>query len=252
MTNLRHPPTVRVRIGAPVEGLTYQDPHADTEQIMDAIVGLLPAEAREVHEPTAEELALTFPPVTRGMIPPTGHTGMRRTDRDEDVHPRSPRQTLFDNWSRVYDWPPVQRAAYRPVHDAIIRALPPTPGQRILDVGCGTGLLATRVAAQPSTGHVVGCDYSDGMLQQAAQRTQAPGTVDWVRGDAMRLPFDGESFDVLLCSESFHWYEDQRAALCEFVRVVAQDGRVLVTLDRPRLAPSAPTASHRDAGGSTG
>ena len=178
------------------------------------------------------------------MIPPTGHTGMRRTDRDEDVHPRSPRQTLFDNWSRVYDWPPVQRAAYRPVHDAIIRALPPTPGQRILDVGCGTGLLATRVAAQPSTGHVVGCDYSDGMLQQAAQRTQAPGTVDWVRGDAMRLPFDGESFDVLLCSESFHWYEDQRAALCEFVRVVAQDGRVLVTLDRPRLAPSAPTASH--------
>ena len=72
MTNLRHPPTVRVRIGAPVEGLTYQDPHADTEQIMDAIVGLLPPEAREVHEPTAEELALTFPPGHEGDDPAKG------------------------------------------------------------------------------------------------------------------------------------------------------------------------------------
>ena len=61
MTNLLRPPLVRVRIGPPVEGLTHDDPHRDTERIMEAIVALLPEEAREFHEPTPEELRLTSP-----------------------------------------------------------------------------------------------------------------------------------------------------------------------------------------------
>ena len=61
VTNVLSPPTVRVRVGAPVEGLRG-DIEADTKRIMAAIAALLPDEARVAHEPTREELALTYPP----------------------------------------------------------------------------------------------------------------------------------------------------------------------------------------------
>jgi putative phosphoserine phosphatase/1-acylglycerol-3-phosphate O-acyltransferase len=61
VTNVMHPPTVRIRVGWPVDGLTG-DLDADTARIMDEIMELLPAEARSRHEPTAEELKLTLPP----------------------------------------------------------------------------------------------------------------------------------------------------------------------------------------------
>lgn len=62
---LRHPPTVRVRVGTPV-ALKYRSPDADTKRIMSAIVDLLPAEARKRHDPTPEELARALPPNYRG------------------------------------------------------------------------------------------------------------------------------------------------------------------------------------------
>jgi putative phosphoserine phosphatase/1-acylglycerol-3-phosphate O-acyltransferase len=61
LLNVTHPPTVRVRIGEPVD-LKLRSPAADTRRMMAAITALLPAEARRPHDPTPEELALTFPP----------------------------------------------------------------------------------------------------------------------------------------------------------------------------------------------
>jgi putative phosphoserine phosphatase/1-acylglycerol-3-phosphate O-acyltransferase len=62
VTNVAHPPVVRVRVGRPVKGLKGQDLDADTTRIMEAIMALLPPEARKRHQPTPEELALTVPP----------------------------------------------------------------------------------------------------------------------------------------------------------------------------------------------
>jgi len=62
VTSLRHPPTVRVRVGAPVEGLGGGGLDAGTETIMAAIMELLPPESRQRREPTPEELARTYPP----------------------------------------------------------------------------------------------------------------------------------------------------------------------------------------------
>lgn len=75
--NVTNPPVVRVRVGEPVE-LKYRSPRADTRRIMDAVVDLLPPEARRRREPTAEELARTYPP---------GHTG---TDGDRAELERRP------------------------------------------------------------------------------------------------------------------------------------------------------------------
>jgi len=59
--NVVSPPTVRVRVGPPLD-LAYDDPHKDTERILDAIVALLPPEARRRRRPSAEEIALATPP----------------------------------------------------------------------------------------------------------------------------------------------------------------------------------------------
>ena len=56
-----------------------------------------------------------------------------------------PSRRLFDVWSTFYDLPLVQRLTYQPVQDAVVAALRPHEPRRVLDVGCGTGLLATRL-----------------------------------------------------------------------------------------------------------
>src|SRR5512135_1722892 len=97
-----------------------------------------------------------------------------------------PTQWFFDTWSRIYDLPLVQRATYRPIHDAVLQALASSPVSRLLDIGCGTGQLAARVKRERPTLEVVGCDFSAGMLSRASARDR---NVRWVQGDAERMPF---------------------------------------------------------------
>lgn len=144
-----------------------------------------------------------------------------------------PRQGFFDLWSYVYDAPIVQRLTYRPVQDAVLDQLRQSPPSRVLDVGCGTGLLTSRVARALAPERIVGCDFSRGMLREAARRSSDPS---WVRGDALRLPFASMSFDAVVSTEAFHWFPDQDAALAEFFRVLAPAGQLLVALVNPPAA----------------
>jgi ubiquinone/menaquinone biosynthesis C-methylase UbiE len=156
------------------------------------------------------------------------------------------RRAFFDVWSRVYDLPPIQAAIYHPVHDAVLGELRSHPAPRILDVGCGTGDLTARLHAELTTDLVAGCDFSAGMLEQAAARTRA---VRWLQGDATRLPFNDASFDAVLSTEAFHWFPDPDAALREFHRVLGPGGRLMVALvnvrvpTTSRLAHAAPKRS---------
>jgi ubiquinone/menaquinone biosynthesis C-methylase UbiE len=140
---------------------------------------------------------------------------------------RGAQRWFFDVWSRIYDLPVVQLTTYRPVHNAVLRAMRSAPGRRVLDIGCGTGQLAFRVKQAFPGACVVGCDFSAGMLQRAAVRSRR---VRWVRGDAGRLPFHDHAFDVIMSTEAFHWFPDQDAALAEFFRVLAPGGQLLLAL----------------------
>jgi ubiquinone/menaquinone biosynthesis C-methylase UbiE len=143
-----------------------------------------------------------------------------------------PRSGFFDLWSLVYDLPLVQRAVYRPPQDAVVAALRERACRRLLDVGCGTGQLAARLRRELPAIHVVGCDFSIGMLEHARARDDA---VAWVRGDAMRLPFRDRTFDVIVSTEAFHWFPDRRRALHEFARVLVPEGRLMLALVNPRF-----------------
>jgi ubiquinone/menaquinone biosynthesis C-methylase UbiE len=138
-----------------------------------------------------------------------------------------PDRRFFDLWSLFYDLPLVQRLTYRPIHDQVLRLLRATSPHRVLDVGCGTGLLAARIHREQPEVRVVGCDFSGGMLRHAATRTR---TIAWTRADAQRLPFRAASFDAIVSTEAFHWFPDQERALAEFHRVLAPKGRLHVAL----------------------
>lgn len=99
-------------------------------------------------------------------------------------------------------------------------------GQRVLDVACGTGILAREAASRMrSTGHVVGIDLSPGMV--AVARQLAP-TIEWREGMAESLPFPDQSFDAVVSQFGLMFFTDRRQALQEMFRVLAPGGRLAV------------------------
>lgn len=102
------------------------------------------------------------------------------------------------------------------------------PGDRVLDVACGTGVVAREVAARVGpTGRVTGLDLNRGML--AVARRLRPD-LDWHEGDVAALPFADAAFDRVLCQFALMYFPDRVAALREMRRVVTQDGTVAVAV----------------------
>jgi ubiquinone/menaquinone biosynthesis C-methylase UbiE len=114
------------------------------------------------------------------------------------------------------------------------------PGQRVLDVACGTGIVARTVAdVQRGEGHVTGVDLNEAMLQ-VARRVRPE--LDWRQGDVTRLPFPDCAFDVALCQMAFMFFPDRTRALREMARVVTAGGTVAFSVpgrleDQPAYAP---------------
>lgn len=101
-------------------------------------------------------------------------------------------------------------------------------GQRVLDVACGTGVLAREMAKRVGPGgSVFGLDLNPGML--AIAKKIAPG-ITWRQGEAGSLPFDDGSFDVAASQFGFMFFPDHVAALREMARVLAPSGRIAVAV----------------------
>jgi SAM-dependent methyltransferase len=114
-----------------------------------------------------------------------------------------------------------------PVSVALLEAAALQPGERVLDVACGTGLIARRAAERVGpSGTVTGLDLSPDMIKVA--RAVSPSTIDWHVGDATSLPFADNTYDVVLCQMGLMFMQDRHAAVAEMRRVIAAGGRVAV------------------------
>jgi len=101
-------------------------------------------------------------------------------------------------------------------------------GQRVLDVACGTGVLARAAARRVEPeGEVVGLDINQGML--AVARQKAPH-IEWQAGPAEALPFEDDNFDAVVSQFSLMFFEDRPAALAEMRRVLRPGGRLAVAV----------------------
>lgn len=110
------------------------------------------------------------------------------------------------------------------------------PGQEVLDVACGTGVLAREAKRRVGPdGSVTGLDLNPGML--AVARRKAP-EVTWEEGPAESLPFEDETFDAAACQFSLMFFEDPVEALSEMWRVLRPDGAMAVAVwDRLEHSP---------------
>jgi SAM-dependent methyltransferase len=102
------------------------------------------------------------------------------------------------------------------------------PGERVLDVACGTGIAAREAASRAGPGgSITGLDPSAGMLDVAKQL--APG-VEWRQGLAESLPFAGDTFDAVVSQFGLMFFADRREALREALRVLKPGGRLAVAV----------------------
>ena len=109
-------------------------------------------------------------------------------------------------------------------------------GEKVLDVGCGTGVLAREALGRVGRdGQAVGLDPNEGMLAVAA-RTEP--NIEWRQGDAGSLPFEDASFDAVVSQFALMYFPDRAASLREMWRILAPGGRLAVAawaaLDRAR------------------
>jgi len=101
-------------------------------------------------------------------------------------------------------------------------------GQRVLDVACGTGVLAREVCQRVGpSGTVVGIDINEGMLTVARRKTPL---IDWRQGRAEALPFGDDSFDAVVSQFGLMFFENRHAALQEMMRVLRPGGHLAVAV----------------------
>lgn len=123
-------------------------------------------------------------------------------------------------------------ALFAPWADYLIQSAKVQTGEDVLDVACGTGIVARRIAPRVgSQGTVIGLDLDPDKLNVARAAAEREGlSIEWREGQAEQLPFLDGSFDLVFCQFGLMFFTDRHAALTEMHRVLRTSGRVGVSV----------------------
>lgn len=113
--------------------------------------------------------------------------------------------------------------------DLVARAQPGS-GESVLDVACGTGVVARLAAKRMVQGRVTGLDLNLAMLRVARAVPNEGTEITWIEGSALNLPFSANSFDLVLCQLGLQFFPDQALALREMRRVLSPSGRLALSV----------------------
>jgi len=164
------------------------------------------------------------------MAEKTTHFGFQDIPEDQKA---SRVQGVFGSVASKYDVmnDVMSLGIHRIWKDAMMDWLAPRPGQRLLDVAGGTGDISFRFLKRAGHGHATVLDLTEPMLVEGRKRAEAEqmaGSLDWVTGDAMKLPFADASFDVYTISFGIRNVTRPQEALNEAFRVLKPGGRLMV------------------------
>jgi ubiquinone/menaquinone biosynthesis C-methylase UbiE len=111
---------------------------------------------------------------------------------------------------------------FRPWAEDLVKIAALRPGERVLDIACGTGIVARTAARKfDGSGSVVGLDLSAPMLATARAAAAAEGmAVEWWEGSAVNLPLADAAFEVVFCQQGLQFFPDRVSALREMYRAV--------------------------------
>ena len=121
-------------------------------------------------------------------------------------------------------------AIFEPLVAKVLECAVPAPGDRVLDVACGTGIVTRRVAALAGrSGRVVGVDINPGMLEVARSvPTLNEARIDWLAGDGTALDLPDEALDLVYCQQGLQFFPDWAAGAGEMRRVLRDGGRAVI------------------------
>src|SRR5246127_2358826 len=144
-------------------------------------------------------------------------------------------QQEFNRWAEAGEGEKMENHHLN-ITEKTLRQMNLRPGERVLDLGCGSGwatrLLARLVADGPEGfGQVVGVDVSDEMIRVARAASKDFDNIMFVQGSATQIPWEENFFDKVLSVESFYYYPDQERALAELFRVMAPHGRLFILIN---------------------
>ena len=105
----------------------------------------------------------------------------------------------------------------------LLERVVPRRDESLLDIACGTGVVARLAAQRGHAGRLVGIDLNAAMLAVARAKSS---TIEWIEGSALDLPFEANTFDLVLCQLGLQFFPDRSLALKEMVRVLKPGGRV--------------------------
>lgn len=124
---------------------------------------------------------------------------------------------------------------FKPWAEKLVSLAEPAPDSTILDIACGTGIVARTAANEVgSDARVTGIDINREMLGKASEMSEKSGLeVEWQQGDAIRLPFEDNRFDRIFCQQAMQFFTDPHKALMEMQRVMKSDGTLALNILRP-------------------
>lgn len=136
---------------------------------------------------------------------------IQATTPPSEIYERYMVPGIFARWSKV-----------------LLELVTPQPGERVLDLACGTGIVARTVApmVQPG-GEVIGVDFSPAQIATAGS---IDSSIHWREGDAGSLPFNDQEFDLVVCQQGFQFFPHRVRAVKEVHRVLKAGGRVGITV----------------------
>jgi arsenite methyltransferase len=154
---------------------------------------------------------------------------------DKPLTPDEKLQQEFNRWAAAGEGAKME-SHHLDITSKTIRRMELRPGERVLDLGCGSGwatrLLARLVGEGPDGfGQVLGLDVSDEMIREARAASKDFDNVLYVWGSAQQIPWEENFFDKVLSVESFYYYPDQDRALMELFRVMAPRGRIFILIN---------------------